>query len=104
MPSGARSRLEDNASQKVQFQVNRRILEQFRTAVMWRYGSMYENVGHEFNRALADRTAVLMAEAQTVNPMLVPSERPVDELEDASENVFDGRDRGREKPRSADEG
>jgi hypothetical protein len=101
MSPGAHARQKDSVSQKVSFLVNQQVLERFRTAVMWRYGSMYENMGREVNRALADRTAVLMAEAQTVNPMVMPGEQPVDELEEASENVFDGRER-RERPRSAD--
>lgn len=94
--------MDDRQSYKMSAVVNRATWERFRLAVMWRYGSNYDMMGSEVTRALSDRTNVLMSEAQTANPMVIP-EAPVDENGSWTENVFDGKPRGDEKS-SEDEG
>jgi len=96
MSSGPRDSQDEYQSIKFQCVVNKSTLDRFRQAVMWRYGEVYGRIGSEVTRALSDRTNVLFAEANTVNPMVIPV-APVVGDADWQENVFDGKKRGDEK-------
>ena len=96
MPPRARDVGEESQSYKMSAVVNRAVYEKFKIAIMWRYGSTYDLMGQEVTRALSDRTAVLMAEVNTANPMVIPAPPTTDD-DDWHENVFDGRERREEK-------
>lgn len=89
-PQGPRTIEAKDETASLRAVVNKQILNNFRKAILIRHGEYYGHVQLEVNRALADRTAVMIAEAQTMDPV---AQSPLGEKKDKDPllaNVFAG--------------